>query len=115
MKCFERNGPITGYRYRLYVNHTHFFSDKVEVGVILPIKVSFSSKTTVLAISVAAINIAGVGPYSEPIGMNQNVFEKGWINLCTSTPYNCCTLIVQEVHVSRSMVVPLSRDWAGLK
>ena len=80
LNCYERNGPIIGYQYRLYINHTHYTSDMVKFDVKLPIQLSVRNHITVLAISIAAVNDVGVGFYSEPIGVNdQNAVNEGTV------------------------------------
>ena len=63
LECFEMNGPITGYHYRVYYFH-HFYNEG---------KVNWSTTMITLfygniqSFSVAAANEAGIGSYSPPL------------------------------------------------
>lgn len=81
VNCYERNGLIIGYQCRLYSNHTHYTTNILGFGVKLPIQISLAMNITILAISVAAVNDVGVGPYSKPVGVNeQNAVNEGAVS-----------------------------------
>ena len=66
LPCHKRNGPITGYGYRIY----HQYMGYIE-GVLPPNTTSHTVYTANLeqggySMSVAAINEAGVGEFSPP-------------------------------------------------
>ena len=63
LKCHEENGPITGYRYRIYRDLLHFSEGTVHENMIT---VSLFDSTAV-AFSVAAENEASVGEFSPPV------------------------------------------------
>ena len=72
LECYEENGPITGYQYRIYYDHTHYNKGKVNrntTRLTVP-------KTNVQSFSVAAINKAGIGPHCPPVSV-PNFFEGG--------------------------------------
>ena len=64
LACHKRNGPITGYGYRIYYDYMHYIE-----GVLPPNKTTHTIYTANLGVggyslSIAAINPAGVGEFS---------------------------------------------------
>lgn len=67
LACYEQNGPITGYQYRIYYCTLHY-----TIGTVGPNSTMHSifypnSSDPVCAISVAAMNGKGIGEHSPPI------------------------------------------------
>ena len=63
LECFEENGPITGYQYRIYYDLNHYDEarvDKETTTVTLFYK-------NMQGFSVAAMNEAGIGEYCPPL------------------------------------------------
>ena len=87
LECFEENGPITGYEYRVYYN----LVDYIKGVVAKNITQLTVMHTNVQAFSVAAINEAGIGRHSPPVqipgfelGNNKNsCIKKSFVCLYT--------------------------------
>ena len=63
LECFEENGPITGYIYRIYHNFVDYMEGSVERT-----KTNLTvMHANVQAFSVAAINKAGIGEHCPPV------------------------------------------------
>ena len=76
LECYEQNGPITGYHYRVYYSLNHFDEGKVD-----------KNATTVTlfykrmkSFTVAAANEIGIGEYSPPLLVPY--VKKGTENVC---------------------------------
>ena len=99
LECYQENGPITGYQYRIYYNQTHYNKGKV-IG-----------KTTRLTMvgkkarsfSVAAINEAGIGPHCPPVPVPS--FFEGCANvykdLIVCTLKYVCSCTFHQVYLGR--------------
>ena len=65
LECYEENGPIIGYHYRLYHNLFHY-SEGIVQGNITTLTLTYENME---AFSVAAINEAGFGAYCPPVAV----------------------------------------------
>ena len=63
LPCFEKNGPITGYHYRVYYFPDFYYEGKVN-GSTNMITLSYDNMQS---FSVAAANEAGIGSYCPPL------------------------------------------------
>ena len=73
--CIQQNGPITGYVVRYYVTcgadrNVHQNKSVVTTGDII----DDLTPNTEYAFHVAAVNVNGTGPFSEPIALGGNFF-----------------------------------------
>ena len=63
LECFEENGPIIGYSYRVYSNFVHYME-----GLLGRNKTVLTVwHTNIQAFSVAAMNDAGIGEHCPPV------------------------------------------------
>ena len=65
LECYEENGPITGYQYRIYSDLIHYNEGIVDGGT-NRVKLMFGNMRK-RAVSVAAINEIGVGQHCPPL------------------------------------------------
>ena len=63
LACYEENGPITGYQFRVYYNFNYYQEWRVHSSKTM-ITLPYSNMQRV---TVAAVNEAGIGVYSPPI------------------------------------------------
>lgn len=68
LECYEENGPITGYHYRINYNMSSYIAGNVGANTTTLTLV----KENVKHISVAAINKAGIGPHCPPVSVPSN-------------------------------------------
>ena len=59
LECYERNGPITGYSYRIYKDEINYNEGLVDANTTKLIMIHVKAKF----FSVAARNQAGLGPH----------------------------------------------------
>ena len=90
LECFQENGPITGYNYRIYRNFVDYTEGLVGVN-----KTGLRVMNTYIcmqAFSVAAINKAGIGDHCPPVQIatfnlgNNNItcLNKGVLCTCNT-------------------------------
>ena len=75
LECYEENGPITGYQYRIYYDHAHYNQGTVKKNINTLTKL----KANIQNFSVAAINKVGVGPHCPPVPVPS--FDQGGLIL----------------------------------
>ena len=63
LACYERNGPITGYHYRVYYDLHHFDEGEVDKNTTMVTLFHRCMKS----FTVAAANEAGIGEYCPPL------------------------------------------------
>ena len=75
LECYEQNGPITGYHYRIYHDNSSYnegITDNNSTMYTLVVR-------NIQYFSVAAMNKAGIGPHCPPIPVPR--FHKGWCKI----------------------------------
>ena len=71
LECYEENGPITGYYYRVYHDNFHYSEGTVTMDTtVLTLKCA-----NMQAFSVAAMNVEGIGALCPPVPIP--TFDRG--------------------------------------
>ena len=71
LECYEENGPITGYRYRVYYNLSYYTEGEVDKNTTMVSLLHNNME----GFSVAAMNTAGMGEHCPTIQVYK--FEEG--------------------------------------
>ena len=85
LECFEENGPIIGYNYRIYKNLVDYRGYVVGRNI----TVLTLMNTYMQAFSVAAINKAGIGEHCPPVQITS--FNLGINNITCLNKVDLCT------------------------
>ena len=100
LECYEENGPITGYNYRIYQDMSRYISGNVGANTT---RLSLF-KANIQYFRVAAINKAGIGPHCPQIPVPR--FDQGDVNfqykLCAHYA-TCLFLILSKNYRERSI------------
>ena len=64
LECYQENGPIAGYQYRVYYDITNYSDATVARNVTI---LNLLLHRTLKAFSVAAMNEAGIGEHCPPL------------------------------------------------
>ena len=84
LECYEENGPMIGYRYRIHYNHTNYSEGTLKANTHMLTLL----RMNVQYFSVAAINRAGIGPHCPPVSVPR--FDQG--NIIFQKDLIVCTL-----------------------
>ena len=74
LECYEENGPITGYQYRICYDNSNYSEGRVDAKTN---RITLF-KRNVQFFSVAAINLVGIGPHCPPLLVPN--FDEGGAN-----------------------------------
>lgn len=81
LECYQENGPITGYNYRIYYNLNNYNAATVSSSITM---ITLFHQN-IQGFSVAAMNEAGIGEHCPPLPVLN--LDQGMETILTSVPF----------------------------